>query len=75
VLRVNEGHAVHGPLVEADLLADPDNNVTAVPATRDWTACEITARVADALDAFVFGVYLAAPGRLELRHAELTRDS
>lgn len=74
-LRVNEGHAVRGPLVEADLLADPDNNVTAIPATRDWTVCEVTGRVEDDLGAFVFGIFLAAPGRLEFRHAQLARSS
>jgi bifunctional DNase/RNase len=72
-LRASEGHAVRGPLVVDDLLADPVNNVTPVPATRDWTRYEVTARVEDDLDAMVFGIYLAAPGRLEFRHAELTR--
>ena len=71
-LRANEGHAVRGPLVEADLLADPDNNVTPVASTADWTPYEVTARVEDDLDAFVFGIFLAAPGRLELRHAEFS---
>jgi RNA polymerase sigma-70 factor (ECF subfamily) len=74
-LRVNEGHSVRGPLVEADLLADPDNNVTPLPATSDWTRHKVTARVPDDGDGMVFGVFLAAPGRLELRHAELTRSS
>jgi bifunctional DNase/RNase len=72
-LRVNEGHAVRGPLVVDDLLADPDNNATPVPPTRDWTRYEVTARAEDGLDAMVFGIFLAAPGRLEFRHAELTR--
>jgi RNA polymerase sigma-70 factor, ECF subfamily len=72
-LRASEGHAVHGPLVVDDLLADPVNNATPVPATRDWTRYEVTARVEDDLDAMVFGIYLAAPGRLEFRHADLTR--
>jgi hypothetical protein len=74
-LRVNEGHAIRGPLVEADLLADPDNNVTPVPSTADWTRHEVTARVPDDGNAFVFGIYLAAPGRIQLRHPELTRSS
>jgi hypothetical protein len=56
------------------LLADPVNHVTPVPATRDWTPYQVTARVADDLDAMVFGIFLAAPGRLELRHAQLTRE-
>jgi len=72
-LRVSEGHAVRGPLVVDDLLADPDNNATPVQPTADWTRYEVTARVEDNLDAMVFGIYLAAPGRLEFRHAELTR--
>jgi hypothetical protein len=72
-LRASEGHAVRGPMADTDLLADPDNNVTPVSATADWTRCQVTARVEDDLDAFVFGVFLAAPGRLELRHAQLTR--
>jgi RNA polymerase sigma-70 factor, ECF subfamily len=74
-LRVNEGHAVRGPLVVDHLLADPVNNATPVPPTRDWTRYEVTAPVEDDLDAMVFGIYLAAPGRLEFRHAELIRLS
>ena len=70
-LRASEGHAVRGSMVEADLLADPDNNVTPVASTAAWTPYEVTTRVEDDLDAFVFGIFLAAPGRLELRHAEL----
>jgi hypothetical protein len=82
-LRVNERHSVRGPLVDADLLADPHNNVTPIRATSDWTRHEVTARVPDDVtarvpddvDGMVFGVFVAVPGRLELRHAELTRSS
>ena len=72
-LRANEGHAIRGAITTDDLLADPDNNVTPVPATEDWTWHEVTVRVPEDTDAFVFGVFLAAAGRIELRHAELTR--
>ena len=42
---------------------------------RDWTSHEVTAAVPDDANIVMFGSFLAGPGRIELRHAELTRGS
>jgi len=72
-LRVNEGHSITGPMTERSVFADPDNNITPIPDTGDWTRHEITARVPGDSDAIVLGVFLAAGGRIELRNPELIR--
>jgi hypothetical protein len=53
------------------VFADPDNNVAAIPAARDWTPHQVTARAPEDSDAIVFAIFLAGPGRIELRNAEL----
>jgi hypothetical protein len=70
---VNEGQPIEGPITDRSVFADPDNNIVSVPASSDWTSYEISARVPDDPDAFVFGVFLTGPGQIELRNAELTR--
>ena len=70
-LRVNEGQPIRGPITDRSVFADPDNNIVTIPASRGWTRHEVSARVPDDSDAFVFGVFLAGPGRIELRNAEL----
>lgn len=72
-LRVNEGHAITGPITERSVFADPDNNITPVPDAGDWTRHEITAWVPGDGDAIVLGIFLAAGGRIELRNPELIR--
>ena len=72
-LRVNEGHAITGPMTERSVFADPDNNITPIPDTGDWTRHEITAQVPGDSDAIVLGIFLAAGGRIELRNPELIR--
>jgi hypothetical protein len=72
-LRVNEGHAVRGPLTQRSVFADPDNNITPIPDAAEWTWHEVAARVPDGSDAVVFGIFLAASGRIELRNPALIR--
>jgi RNA polymerase sigma-70 factor, ECF subfamily len=70
-LRVNEGRPIRGPLTEQAALADPDNNVTPVANDPGWVAHQISARVPADGEAVVFGIFLAGPGRIELRNPEL----
>jgi RNA polymerase sigma factor (sigma-70 family) len=70
-LRVNEGQPIRGPVTDRSVFADPDNNIVTIPAGRGWARHEVSARVPDDSDAFVFGVFLAGPGRVEVRNAEL----
>jgi bifunctional DNase/RNase len=70
-LRVNEGRPIQGPLTEQAAFADPDNNVTPVANDPVWVRHQVSARVPADVDAVVFGIFLAGPGRIELRHPEL----
>jgi bifunctional DNase/RNase len=70
-LRVNEGRPIRGPLTEQAAFADPDNNVTPVASDRAWARHQVSARVPADVDAVVFGIFLAGPGRIELRNPEL----
>jgi RNA polymerase sigma factor (sigma-70 family) len=70
-LRVNEGHAIRGPLTEQAAFADPDNHVTPVANDPGWAPHEVSARVPADVDAVVFGIFLAGPGRIEVRNPEL----
>jgi hypothetical protein len=70
-LRVNEGRPIRGPLTEQAAFADPDNNVTPVANDPGWAPRQVSARVAADVDAVVFGIFLAGPGRIELRNPEL----
>ncbi len=70
-LRVKEGRPIRGPLTEQAAFADPDNNVTEVPADPAWVPRRVSAHVPADTDAVVFGVFLAGPGRIELRNPEL----
>jgi hypothetical protein len=42
---------------------------------RDWTSHEVTARVPGDANVVMFGIFLAGRGRIELRHAEVTRSA
>jgi RNA polymerase sigma factor (sigma-70 family) len=70
-LRVNEGQPIRGPVTDRSVFADPDNNIVTIPASVGWAGHEVSARVPDDSDAFVFGVFLAGTGRIEVRNAEL----
>ena len=72
-LRVNEGRPIRGPLTEQAAFADPDNNVTPVANDPGWALQQISARVPADGDAVVFGIFLAGPGRIELRNPGLLR--
>ncbi len=74
-LRVNEGRDVRGPLTEGAVFDDPDNNIITFAGGGGWTRHEVTARVPSDSDAVVFGMFLAGRGRIELRNAELIRDT
>ena len=63
------------PLTEQTASDDPDNNIVTITGHRDWTSHEVTARVPDDANIVMFGIFLAGRGRIELRHAELTRNA
>jgi RNA polymerase sigma-70 factor (ECF subfamily) len=73
-LRVNEGQPIRGPITDRSVFADPDNNIVTIPAGQGWTRHQVSARVPDDSDAFVFGVFLAGAGRIELRNADLATE-
>jgi hypothetical protein len=50
-----------------------DDHGVAVCGGSDWTAHEVTAMVPEDADLIRFGITLAGPGQVSLRHAELTR--
>jgi hypothetical protein len=70
-LRVSEKRPTRGPLTEQAALADPDNNVTEVASDAEWAAHQVCAQVPADVDRVMFGVFLAGPGRIELRSPEL----
>jgi RNA polymerase sigma-70 factor, ECF subfamily len=70
-LRVNEGHAIRGPLTEQATLGDPVNNATPVANDSGWVPHQVSARVPAEVDAVVFGIFLAGAGRIEVRNPEL----
>lgn len=74
-LRVNTDprRDIRGPLTEGAALADPDNTIVAIGAGDGWASHEVTARIPGDCDTMAFGVFLAGPGGVELRHAELIR--
>ena len=53
----------------------PGNHLRSVAGSHDWTRYEVTAHVPDDVQFFWFGIFLTGRGRVELRHAELTRAS
>jgi hypothetical protein len=50
-------------------VTDPDGNWIALVSKWEWL--EATERISDDCTTIVFGVFLAGPGRVELRNAEL----
>jgi hypothetical protein len=64
---------VRGPFTAEAALADPANHVLTLEGPGDWTTYEVTAPIPDETNTVAFGVFLAGPGRIELRNPELTR--
>jgi hypothetical protein len=60
------------PMTEEGALGNPDNHIVMV-GNRDWTRHQITVRIPGDASIGGFGIFLAGPGRIELRDAELTR--
>ena len=58
-------------MTERSVFAEPDNDVVTIPVGRGWTRHEVSARVPGDTDALVFGIFLAGPGQIDLRNAEL----
>lgn len=69
-LRVTRGRDAGEPLTERAAVNDPDNNIVLVPGG-DWAGHQVTALVPDDADTVLFGVFLAGPGRTELRHGRI----
>jgi len=72
VVRVMRPGDVPGPMTAAQALADPANHVVTLDGRDGWSGPEITVPVPDDANTVAFGVFLAGPGRIELRHAGLT---
>ena len=72
-LRASREGDIRGPLSGHAVLADPNNTIVPIAANRDWTSHEVTAQVPADADFVMFGIFLAGPGRIELRHPTLTR--
>jgi RNA polymerase sigma factor (sigma-70 family) len=70
-LWVRRERDIRRPMTEEAALGKPDNRI--VMAGRDWTRHQITVRIPGDASIVGFGIFLAGPGRIELRDAELTR--
>ena len=55
-------------------LTDRANHIVTREGSGDWTTHEVTAPIPDDANTVAFGLFLAGPGRIELRTPELTRD-
>jgi RNA polymerase sigma-70 factor, ECF subfamily len=77
VLHVStEGQRIRQPLAPPaepgyDPRRDPGNHFAAVSASHDWTWHEVTAQIPGDAAIISFGVFLAGPGQIEFRNAEL----
>ena len=72
-LRVMTPHDLHGPFTAQAALADPANHLVTLEGPGDWTTHEVTAPIPDDANTVAFGLFVAGPGRIELRNPELTR--
>jgi RNA polymerase sigma-70 factor, ECF subfamily len=70
-LRVMTAPTVHGPFTAQAALADPSNHIVTVANEADWSTHEVTAPIPGDADTVAFGVFLAGPGRIDLRDPEL----
>jgi RNA polymerase sigma factor (sigma-70 family) len=71
-LRIRKPVDALGQLTQAAALADPANHIVTVEDRRDWTTCEVAAQIPAETESILFGMFLAGPGRIELRDPELT---
>jgi hypothetical protein len=74
-LRVMEPRDVRGPMTVEAALADPANHLVTIEGHGDWTTPEVTATIPAGTNTLAFGIFLAGPGGIELRDAQLTRDN
>ena len=72
-LRVMRPQDVRGPVTAETALADLANHVVTIEGHANWTTNEVTAPIPDDTNTVAFGVFLAGPGRIELRDPELSR--
>ena len=71
-LRVMEPLDPHGPVTADAALADPANHIVTVEGHGEWSAHEVAAHIPAEANTVAFGVFLAGPGRIELRDLQLT---
>jgi hypothetical protein len=62
---------VRGPFTAQAALADPSNHIVTIANRGDWSEQEVTALIPRDADTIAFGVFLAGPGRIDLRDPEL----
>jgi RNA polymerase sigma factor CnrH len=74
-LRVMKPRDLRGPFTAQAALADPANRIVTFEGSGDWTTREVTAPVPDDANTVAFGIFLAGPGRIELRDPELTTEN
>jgi RNA polymerase sigma-70 factor, ECF subfamily len=72
---IGYGRDIRGPYTEQAALADPSNHMVDATGRRDWEWIEQRASIPDDCTTIVFGVFLAGPGRVQLRNAGLTRTA
>jgi bifunctional DNase/RNase len=70
-VRVMTAPVIHGPFTAEAALADPSNHIVTIANHADWSTHEITAPIPHQADTIAFGVFLAGPGRIDLRDPEL----
>jgi RNA polymerase sigma factor (sigma-70 family) len=74
-LRIMKPRDLRGPMTADVALADPRNHIVTIEGPGDWTSHEVAALVPDDTNTVAFGIFLAGPGRIQLRDAELTRGN
>ena len=74
-LRVASGQDAGKSITERAAVDDPGNHIVTIPGNGDWTSYQVTAPVTEDSNTVLFGIFLAGPGQVELRNAELTRGS
>ena len=74
-LRVMQPQDLRGPFTAQAALADPANHIVTVESHGDWTTHEVTAPIPDDANTVAFGLFLAGPGRIELRTPQLTIEN
>ena len=72
-LRIMGPRDLRGPMTAEVARADPRNHIVTVAGQGEWSAHEVTAAVPEDTNTVAFGIFLAGPGRIELRDPGLTR--